>query len=655
MRHLSLCFAALACAAAHSQAVPDPVAGHKFATPPVIDGTIDEAAEWKDIQKFSGLFDEDTSGAAPESGEFWLAYDDAYIYFAARLADSQPGSIAATEYRTNVGLSGDDSVSLLLDPVGKLNDFSFFEMNPRGATNMSISGGTAAKREWSGDFVAKGRITDKGWEVEARIPWQVMRLPQSGVRELRFNVGRYHKRLDRDFQWSITSGGKTENFGKWQNVTIPEQKKERTLKLLPYAYLGSAEDEQFIFNSGLDLKTPISDQIEMVGTINPDFRNIENQILSLDFSRFERLARDSRPFFQEGSQYIGNALFASQRIQQFDAGINIFGKINDRTSFGILNTTRFEDAKENDLVASGSYKINADSSFRASYTNLNRDIGGIKNEAYLVRYSSNFGPYGIFLRNMGTDDSIVGKGTENVVNAFWNLNGAHAFASWATASPDFRPRLGFFPEVDYKGWEVGGGLNRPVDKGLVAEYGFFASTSDYMHFDGGDYRDSINGSFDVALRSGPAFSVFGDHSTFEGVKDKLYSASIRKPRNDPYRSWNISYSWGELAEQKYSSIGAGISYRPVEKLQLNLSGQFQDHFSFDRQIILGWNYDLGNDKSLSGRAVQSGEDINAYVALRRSGNAGTEYFLILGDPNSLTFKKSLILKITYPLEILLGK
>jgi hypothetical protein len=47
----------------------------------------------------------------------------------------------------------------------------------------------------------------------------------------------------------------------------------------------------------------------------------------------------------------------------------------------------------------------------------------------------------------------------------------------------------------------------------------------------------------------------------------------------------------------------------------------------------------------------SGGDINAYIAFRRSGNKGAEYFLIFGDPNARQFQASLILKAVFPVSI----
>jgi hypothetical protein len=90
---------------------------------------------------------------------------------------------------------------------------------------------------------------------------------------------------------------------------------------------------------------------------------------------------------------------------------------------------------------------------------------------------------------------------------------------------------------------------------------------------------------------------------------------------------------------------------------LQLTGTYQvvQHGDTERQAILSANYDLGSDRSISGRAVMQGDDWNAYIAYKRSGNAGMEYFVILGDPNAQKFRSSLILKVTYPLQMFLGK
>ena len=201
------------------------IAGTRVLVPPVIDGHIDENTEWKDVPSFEGLLDPNTHQPAPELAKFWLASDAKFVYFAARVADTEPKSIRAEEYRINASVSGDDYIDLELNPSGTLSDFNSFRINPRGATEIQLAGGRAAKREWAGEIVVVGRVTATGWEVEAKIPWQIMRLPRPGQRDLRFQVNRRLQRLHRLFSYAYTSDGRdqdTPNLGQGEFAqTIP--------------------------------------------------------------------------------------------------------------------------------------------------------------------------------------------------------------------------------------------------------------------------------------------------------------------------------------------------------------------------------------------------------------------------------------------------
>lgn len=617
--------------------------GHKLATAPTIDGTVDPA-EWGNVPTGRGGFDVETGQGAPEDTEFWLAYDEKFVYFAARAHDGQPQSISATEYRTNVSLAGDDNIMLQLDLGGSLADFNEFGMNPRGATQIGLAGGRAAKREWSGEFVSSARVTPTGWEVEARIPWRIMRLPAKGPRTVRFNVQRGLRRLSRNYVWQYTGGGHPDNYGRWTNVEIPAAPVEREFKLLPYTYAG-VDEEGHIVNAGLDLKTNLAEQVVLVGSVNPDFRNIENAILSLDFSRFERLANETRPFFQEGSQYLGSALFASQRISGFDTGVNVHGRLNDRTSFGILNTVDF--GNQNSLVSNFTYDPNPNDSYRVTATSLTRP--GFYNEGYLLRYQHLIGPAYVFLRTMGTKDSDFGDGLYNTANVGYSKNGVSLNASYDTVSPSFVPRLGFTPERDYKGLTLDTGWQAPVKKGPVSNLSAAVFWQNLDRYEGGHYRNTLFMNTEVQFRNRFLLQLSTTQEDFLGTFDRLYSVLALYPQGNPYRRLSLQYDWGKIEHQDYKSISVSTGYRPIDKLQLTGSIQHVEHFESSDLGILGLNWDIGNDRYVSGRVVKRDHDWNAYLAFRRSGNRGAEYFLILGDPNSQTFKPSLILKMVWPI------
>lgn len=622
----------------------------KMTTGPTIDGTINED-EWKDVQSMTGMVDVNDGSPAPEPAIFWLGYDDNYIYFAARLHDSQPGSIKMTEYRTNVDLGGDDMVQFDIDPYGALTDWSHFRINPRGATNIEIAGGRAAKREWVGDFVAKTRMLPDGWEAEARIPWKLIKLPGAGKRDVRFDFDRFMSRTNRSYDWTNIVGGDLRGVGNWKGVDLPKIQEDRILQLLPYSYQG-LDTHGGIANGGLDMKMPLTDQMTLVGTVNPDFRNIENQVLSLDFSRFERLAGESRPFFQEGQQYYSSALTATQRIKAFDAGINIYGKVNNKIALGLINTSDF--GNENDFLTTMQYSPDASSNFRFSHTSL--DSKDLQNQGYLFAYNRQVSkPLNIFFRGASTHDNVVGKGEERLASLNYNEGELNVFMQYRQISPKYLPRLGFTPETDFKGVLGSVGWNHQIKEGPIAEIFVDTYGTKYDHFAGGNYRRNNGGDLGIGFRNGPQVNANIDYSQFEGSNDHTNMIGIDMPRNDPNRNWYANYTWGEIESQNYTSVGIGSAYRPINKLQLSLGAQFVHHFENQRQIIFTGNYDLGNDKSISGRLVQQGDETNAYVALQRHGNAGMEYFLILGDPNALHFRSSLILKITYPLQMFLGK
>ncbi|MBI3721361.1 MAG: hypothetical protein HY248_02315, partial [Fimbriimonas ginsengisoli] len=452
--------------AQRSNAVP----AFRMAQPPTIDGVIDTENEWKDAPKFEGMLDATTSAMSQESATFWLAYDRKFIYFAARMGDSKPNAIEATNYRSNVPLDGDDRIVLSIDPFGVLTEDSFnkFTINPRGASFIEIAGGRAAKREWLGEMLAAGRITETGWEVEARIPWKVMRLPRAGRHELRFNVTRYLRRTIQQFVWQYTDGGKPQNYGRLQAPELPDTT-DRTVKLLPYTFTGWDHDNGRVTNAGLDMRTPITSTLDFVGSANPDFRNVENAILSLEFSYFARLVDESRPFFLEGQQYFTTSrdapLFASQQIDRFDIGTKIAGKLDDKTDLGILNALSY--GSQNAFAGKFRRQLTPRSWFEGGYVGLRQH--GIGNDGTFMQYHREFGPYTFFAQQTTTRDTEMGYGHRYNTGVAFGKNGLSGSTEYVEISDEYLGRLGFAPETGIKGYTAYIEKYRPIGKGPILD------------------------------------------------------------------------------------------------------------------------------------------------------------------------------------------
>lgn len=609
-------------------------------------------AEWAGsaVQSTVG-FDSQTGASGTEGGEYRLAYDDKFIYFAARLTDSKPGQIQAIQFRPNAGFGGDDFCGLAIDPFGTLADLNRFEINPLGTTNIRVNGGRAAKREWLGEMEAKARRTETGWEAEAKIPWSVMRLPHAGLHDMRFHFYRYMRRTQRVTTTENLANGQNVRMATWTGVTLPEISRPKTLNLLPYGYGGYEDREGVVANAGLDFKYGINEDLDLIGSVNPDFRNIENQVLNLDFSYFERLAGETRPFFLEGADYFRTSmdapLFVPQRIQSFDSGLKTYGKVTPKTQVAVLNTEDF--GVQDATVGNVRQSLGPRTDLTIAGTRLSRP--DLLNEGSYLGFSHGFGRYGMFLQHEGTTDSKEGQGRRTNAGLNYGKDGLGVGMEWVEVTPNFLPRLGFAPRRDYRGMSTGLGYTKVVPRGSLMEFGFNGGVQKYERFNGDNFSEgfNLNGSLTFRDATDVDFGYSRDH--FGTNHDELAYLDIENPRGDLYHNCDVGVRTGRIAGKRYLSVSQRIAFRPLPRLQINASHQSLTHFRDSEQAIINANFDMNQSDSVSGRLVRTDSHLNWYLSFRRSGNKGNEYYVILGDPNAQSFRTSLVLKAVFPLTI----
>lgn len=613
---------------------------------PTIDGVI-HSEEYAKMQHIDRLVDSLLATDAPEKSDIWIGHDEKFIYFAGILHDSQPKSILANEYRTNVSLQNDDQVAINIDLTNSLADRNYFGINPRGATSISLAGGRAAKREWSGEFIAKARITDEGWEFEARIPWQVMALPSAGPRDIRFNIERFISRLQRSYVVGFTANGKVAETPIWQQVRIPEGSKDKSLKLLPYFYGGYDKDKGILANGGLDVKTELGKGLQLVGTIEPDFRNIENQVLSLDFSRFERIAGEARPFFQEGSEFISSRIFTSQRVGKVDAGVKLYGKFNDKLTVGMLNANDFGD--QNSFNATTQYQMNPNSNLRFGYANLRKQ--GLQNDAFFTRYVNRSGALQYGVNFSLSKDSDLGEGWSGIYFSNYNRGFWNFYFNLDRTTQPYRPRLAFAPETNRRGIATGFNYNRPFETGKVQfQYGGLYREN-FQRTNGDAYRNNTGAYYGMDFRNSVGFTVGYDAGDFEGQRDKTMNFNVAYPNNNNFRNIGVSTIQGIIADKPYRQYDLRANYRTLGRMDLGLTHQIVRASGYQSQTIGTMNWDLRNNRNLAGRFVLANNQINPYLALSKSGNTGAEYTVVLGDPNAPRFRTALVFKVSVPFEV----
>ena len=147
----------------------------KTDSPPVIDGDLNdfvwaEASTVTDFVTFIPIMGK----TQPEKTVVSMAYDSENLYFAFRCFDDEPGKIKAAVSRRD-DIINDDFVCINLDSFDDQQSLYAFYVNPLGIQGDSrFAGGS---EDFSVDMVwdSSGRIDDRGYAVEMRIPLKSIR------------------------------------------------------------------------------------------------------------------------------------------------------------------------------------------------------------------------------------------------------------------------------------------------------------------------------------------------------------------------------------------------------------------------------------------------------------------------------------------------
>ena len=147
-----------------------------------VDGRLDEAA-WQRAVPISRFTQSDPRNGEPstESSDIRILFDSDRLYIGAELHDSSPEGILGKQMVRDGTLDADDRFMWVLDPLNDQRSGYFFETNPAGVMSdaqlIAQNGsnvGTALNRAWDGIWFARVSRHDRGWTVEAEIPFRTM-------------------------------------------------------------------------------------------------------------------------------------------------------------------------------------------------------------------------------------------------------------------------------------------------------------------------------------------------------------------------------------------------------------------------------------------------------------------------------------------------
>ena len=360
---------------------------------PVIDGVLDDAV-WARAKRIDDLhqFQPVDHGEPTEKSEFFVFYDEDFIYVGARLYDSNPAAIRARQLVQGGSLRFDDAIEFLLDPFGTRRTGYWFQLNPNGIRRDGVyESPTEINRDWDGIWLAQARIDESGWTAEVAIPFKTLNF-DSDNNLWGFTVARTIARKKEEIAWA--SYDRAINPGSAGTLDcISGIRQGRGLDIVPSVAVKQSRD----FVTGrtnselvpsLDAYYKVTPSLTAALTVNTDFSATEVDDRQVNLTRFSLFLPEKRQFFNQdvdifsfgGLEENGRPFF-SRKIGLSDAGepvdIIVGGKLSGRVgrwNVGVLDV--LQDAHEgvdqsNIFVGRASANILRESSVGLIYTNGN--------------------------------------------------------------------------------------------------------------------------------------------------------------------------------------------------------------------------------------------------------------------------------------------
>lgn len=287
----------------------------------VLDGRLNEAT-WSNAEVGSDFWQKIpyfAEGADPRT-EIRLAYDDDFLYVAAKCFQTEPVTIFSLkrdEYWDN------DGIAIVLDPLNTRTNAVLFGTSAVGVQWDATSTPTnTASSDWSNKWYVETEVTDEFWAAEFAIPFKILRYDPS-LNEWGMNFVRNIKYCNEYHNWTAVPEGFWPPNAAFAGALIwdtPPTKKKGNFNLIPYVSAGVSQQAadpipQSNAKVGIDAKIALSSALNLDLTLNPDFSQIEVDELVTNLTRFDISLPEKRTFFLESADVFSD--FGTNGIRPF--------------------------------------------------------------------------------------------------------------------------------------------------------------------------------------------------------------------------------------------------------------------------------------------------------------------------------------------------
>jgi hypothetical protein len=631
----------LAVRAAQADSPPDHTqrfAAVKTTTPPPLDASLSSPV-WQNALKVSLSESFTLRRPAQHSTLVYLLYDEKNLYVGVH-AEQAGTPIVASQTVDNAGVLNDDHVSVLIDPTGNGSRYYTFRITARGIRDEASSENARYAPDWAGTAKV---FSNGNYNVMMIIPFADIRAQGAAVQRWRMNFDRYVAANSDQYTWAYEPAQTSPSSPQFWPLIDGIRIASSAVRPAPHADvfgLTSMGGDHNVFATtygnfaqtkprtlGVDLTYPLSNTLAFVGTLNPDFSNVEQDQTTIAPQQFQRNLTEYRPFFAQGAQYINavpqvgvngiaDTLFYTPSIGIFSRGLKLEGTAGNN-SIGLLN-----------VIGDG---FN-DSAFGYSYATANRTLvlstesvfanhNGVRDQVSGLGAKYANARSGVFsiLREEGEQNSLTGSSRDffasegiTTTTTFFAIDYRDVAANFApldgyTSINDIKgPRLlytysGVGPKQSaIKSWQASAIVDRYVDhSGQVREYD--------ANYGGGV---TLNNQLSFNMYSGPSAVRFTPGSAGSLTPFTLTQISVGYKDGTP-SPIDASYSWGpfggfylqQMTASMSRQLGAyGVSLEYDGTLEHSTTGAALDS-QWLRRISLTRSFGRSTSLALGLRAI----------------------------------------------------
>jgi hypothetical protein len=441
----------------------------------------------------------------------------------------------------------------------------------------------------------------------------------------------------------------------WEGLDLPAQRARP--RLLGYSLFGTGEDA--LRRLGVDAKHAFTPTLTGALTINPDFRNVEQEVDSIDFTYSERWLPEKRPFFLEGADYFPTSrTFYPRRIGEIDFGAKTYGKLGNY-NLAALHARRFGHEDYSVFQLGREWPGKASVSLNAVQSSIEGNENTVARASGAYRLYDRRDEKIQFAWHFANADAADGGGHGRDVGWQFRQWGRPRVLRWNfdydECDSDYDPAIGYVGEKDRRGYSGSIELYDEPSKGKVAYWETRLGVGRWEHVDGSFFYNSLDAFAGWNFRNGTGAYFWAMSSQRPPDQDRQLSVGGWWGSRDLYRNGNAGVSFGRMAGGDYLSYNVGQGWSLGRKLNFQTSYQHSrikppspEAYSAG-QLIGTLAYDLDSERTLAGRLIASRGKMNSYLAYRQRVRYGFDAYVIFGDPNAESTRSSLTLKVVRPL------